>query len=416
MYFDVDYYQPTSFPFTQFISEFVANFTTFLRETRGVELSPENFKFTGSLDANGAAPWEPGFNGKFSFHLRINRKSREELIESIRIKNDQLAQLRTDLKGWKEKMRRWGVDDRDVRKLVRMYAEIRPKLRGLGVPDIVELALYALKSPHFDVKGDHMLQYKICCTQFRMHCLDNVEGRAGAKLFSQEERDFFTYLYASIPNSRIVFDAFRGDGFSQDAEFANLPKCNPRRFRGALYIPSARTARDWVSKLAPKVVKTIDPDRTQTIVDLVEEVDEKKAPVEVHYVASIDEIAEISVLLRNIAKQTKYLKEGDYGFDLGGPGARVIMDFIGELWSKADALRVSVKSALESEQKEHTRVKEAIARSVEDRKSRGDLNAKQTPNQAKTLNVREHREARLRHLLDQADQVYMLVVVAGCCV
>ncbi|KAJ3049461.1 hypothetical protein HK102_012498, partial [Quaeritorhiza haematococci] len=68
MYFDVDYYQPTSFPFTQFITEFVANFTTFLRETRGVELSPENFKFTVSLDANGAAPWEPGFNGKFSFH------------------------------------------------------------------------------------------------------------------------------------------------------------------------------------------------------------------------------------------------------------------------------------------------------------------------------------------------------------
>ncbi|KAJ3080397.1 hypothetical protein HK102_003088 [Quaeritorhiza haematococci] len=66
-YFDIDYMRST-LGFTDFVTELRRKLVDFFR-SRDIDLGFSNLKMSASLDESGRAPWEPGFNGKFSLHL-----------------------------------------------------------------------------------------------------------------------------------------------------------------------------------------------------------------------------------------------------------------------------------------------------------------------------------------------------------
>ncbi|KAJ3068179.1 hypothetical protein HK102_007234, partial [Quaeritorhiza haematococci] len=103
---------------------------------------------------------------------------------------------------------------------------------------------------------------------------------------------------------------------------------------------------------------------------------------------------EIRKKLRDMITHIDYLKDGDYGFDLGGPRVsgmmKIVKDLTEEVYAKWMVLG-ELGDAIEKEKDTLERLSARVERAVNKRKNAGNSTAVETPNQASAKSVIKNR-------------------------
>ncbi|KAJ3090656.1 hypothetical protein HK102_003078 [Quaeritorhiza haematococci] len=111
--------------------------------------------------------------------------------------------------------------------------------------------------------------------------------------------------------------------------------------------------------------------------------------------------ADMHKKIRNMKKRySKYLADGDKGFDLGGPKARGMMKILEKLRKEVFDEWLVLGEAITKEEGNLEKMKTRVKTSVDKRKQAGNHTAVETPNQAKVKSVLESRISvmKFRHL------------------
>ncbi|KAI9340416.1 hypothetical protein DFJ73DRAFT_947255 [Zopfochytrium polystomum] len=206
-------------------------------------------------------------------------RSREELERDGQLRTIEVGRLKESLKSWRQKAVKWGLHDPSVTEVLSKYSSVvLPKIRELGVRDLVLLSCQALAMDHLDVKR---FQYNFVCTQMQMHTLKMWKAKLqqGCTLQWSLQSGFMFLQSPGTAGTLLIL--FEVQAFQ--AAKNQMQNCLDAVLR------ILRAIQKRISELAEPAVKPTDPERTAMIVAAAKKL-ESETPSHIFMVAAVDEM------------------------------------------------------------------------------------------------------------------------------